>query len=127
MGNEFYKEWLHFAKMDLNAAEYLKGMHPVPLEIICYHCEQAAEKLLKAALIFYGIEAPKSHDLIQLNKMCTSANPAFETLIDSCIELSPYGVQIRYPANIELFDGDMECALRECKHVDAFVRNLLEA
>ena len=38
-------EWLDLAEMDLGAAEYLLGMRPVPVEIICYHCEQAAEKI----------------------------------------------------------------------------------
>lgn len=43
-----HKEWLEFAAMDLDSAQFLLGMRPVPVEIICYHCEQAAEKLLKA-------------------------------------------------------------------------------
>ena len=43
-------EWLDLAEMDLGAAEYLLGMRPVPVEIICYHCEQAAEKMLKGTL-----------------------------------------------------------------------------
>ena len=32
-------EWLEFACMDLSAAEYLLTMYPLPIEIICYHCE----------------------------------------------------------------------------------------
>ena len=38
-----HKEWLEFAAMDLDSAQFLLGMRPVPVEIICYHCEQAAE------------------------------------------------------------------------------------
>ena len=70
-GTSLSSEWLDMAEMDLNAAEYLLGMRPVPVEIICYHCEQAAEKLLKGALIHAGIEPPKTHDLIQLCKLCS--------------------------------------------------------
>ena len=44
MSTGLSSEWLEFAKMDLGAAEYLLTMHPLPVEIICYHCEQAAEK-----------------------------------------------------------------------------------
>ena len=51
-------EWLEMAEMDLGAAEYLLGMRPI--EIICYHCEQAAEKLLKGALIYLQID-PQKH------------------------------------------------------------------
>ena len=38
-----HKEWLEFAAMDLDSAQFLLGMRPVPVEIICYHCEQAAD------------------------------------------------------------------------------------
>lgn len=40
------KEWFEFAKRDLEAAKFLMDMYPKPLEIICYHCEQSAEKYL---------------------------------------------------------------------------------
>ncbi len=40
---EAAQKWLDFAYSDLSAAEYLCQMHPVPIEIICYHCEQAAD------------------------------------------------------------------------------------
>lgn len=63
-----HKEWLEFAAMDLDSAQFLLGMRPVPVEIICYHCEQAAEKLLKAVLVAVDVEPPKTHDLIQLCK-----------------------------------------------------------
>lgn len=42
MSTGLSSEWLEFAKMDLGAAEYLLTMHPLPVETICYHCEQAA-------------------------------------------------------------------------------------
>lgn len=34
------REWLRLAEMDLDAAEYLLNMRPVPVEIVCYHCQQ---------------------------------------------------------------------------------------
>jgi len=37
------KEWLRFVEMDRSAAYHLfTTMHPKPLEIICFHCQQAA-------------------------------------------------------------------------------------
>lgn len=43
MDKELVDEWFRFANMDLNTAKYLfENMHPAPLEIICYHCQQAA-------------------------------------------------------------------------------------
>lgn len=44
---EITREWLNFAEMDINSANYLLTMRPTPIEIICYHCQQCAEKALK--------------------------------------------------------------------------------
>jgi HEPN domain-containing protein len=40
------REWFTIAARDFAAAEYLKNMHPVPIDIICYHCQQSVEKYL---------------------------------------------------------------------------------
>ena len=48
MPNEYIteaKEWLSFSESDLGVADHLnKTYHPKPLEIICFHCQQAAEE-----------------------------------------------------------------------------------
>ena len=121
MSTGWSSEWLDFAYMDLSAAEHLLTMHPLPVEIICYHCEQAAEKFLKATLVQFDREPPKTHDLIQLCKLCCEVDTRFEQLADSCIELTPYGVQVRYPSNLELDESDAVCALKECRLVQDFV------
>jgi HEPN domain-containing protein len=48
------QEWERYAAMDLDSAEYLLHMIPVPIEIICYHCRQSAEKYLKGYLVLCG-------------------------------------------------------------------------
>ena len=121
MSTGWSSEWLDFAYMDLSAAEHLLTMRPLPVEIICYHCEQAAEKFLKATLVQFDREPPKTHDLIQLCKLCCEVDTQFEQLADSCIELTPYGVQVRYPSNLELDESDAVCALKECRLVQGFV------
>lgn len=120
-----HKEWLDFAAMDLESAQFLLDMRPVPVEIICYHCEQAAEKLLKAVLVAADIEPPKTHDLVQLCKKCAELDSAYEVLADACIELSPYGVQVRYPSNLDLNEDDMQYALTMCRRIDKVVREKL--
>ena len=118
-------DWFAFAKMDLGAAEHLLTMRPVPVEIICYHCEQAAEKLLKGVLAAFNTEPPKTHDLVQLCKLCSEKDTRYAELADACIELTPYGVQVRYPSDLELDDRDVACALRECKKIYEFVRQAM--
>ena len=36
-------EWFKIADADLNSANFLQKMHPIPIEIICYRCQQGAE------------------------------------------------------------------------------------
>ncbi|MBI5635486.1 HEPN domain-containing protein [Candidatus Micrarchaeota archaeon] len=61
-----FVDWIKEAKNDLMAAENLgqaKLFAPA-----CFHCQQAAEKALKAILIKSKKEFPKSHSLMQLAK-----------------------------------------------------------
>lgn len=40
--------WVNMAKQDLAVAKHLNAKFlPKPLEIICYHCQQAAEKAVR--------------------------------------------------------------------------------
>ena len=56
-----------FAEGDCEAAHYLNEgfFHPKSLEIICYHCSQAAEKAVKAVYVDLGSPGgmPKKHDI----------------------------------------------------------------
>jgi HEPN domain-containing protein len=47
-------EWFAFADNDLKSAKFLLRMHPTPLEIICYLCQQSAEKYLKGFIAMNG-------------------------------------------------------------------------
>ncbi len=119
-------EWIRLAEMDLGAAEHLLSMHPLPVEIICYHCEQSAEKILKGALAAFHTEPPKTHDLVQLCKLCSEMDGRYAELADACIELTPYGVQVRYPSDLELDERDVACALRECRKIHAFAQRIVQ-
>ena len=107
------KEWYKFATRDFAVAKHLYDtMHPKPLEVICYQCQQSAEKFLKGFLVLNEIEPPKIHDLRRLCEMCMEINKDFENLKDICMELNPYGVQPRYPNEIEVLETDVEKALQ---------------
>ena len=46
------KQWLDYAAQDLGVARHLfENYHPKPLEIVCYHCQQSAEKAIKAVIV----------------------------------------------------------------------------
>ena len=50
---------------------------------------------------------------------------AYAVLADACIELSPYGVQVRYPSDLDLNEDDMQYALTMCRRIDKVVREKL--
>lgn len=101
-------------------------MHPRPVEIICYHFEQSAEKYLKGYLIFNGSQVKRTHDLVLLNHECKKIDNDFVTIEDYCIELVPYGVQVRYPYQLEVNEEDMEIALDSAEQIAKFIYNKLD-
>jgi len=66
---EAAKEWFKIAESDLSSAAFLQEMRPTPVEIICYHCQQSAEKYLKGFLSLKEEEIQKTHDLVLLSSM----------------------------------------------------------
>jgi HEPN domain-containing protein len=118
---DIVKEWLDFAKKDFESARYLLDMRPVPLEIICYHCQQAAEKMLKGYLIYQDKEPPRTHNLEILCGMCMNAEVAFEDLVEPCGRLTLYSVQSRYPYQVQISDSDTKTAIVDADRVMNFV------
>jgi HEPN domain-containing protein len=102
-------------------------MWPTPLEIICFHCQQAVEKYLKGFLVFHGEEPPYIHDLDKLCKQCKSIEPLFAEVVDICSRITQYGVQPRYPAEISIDKADMLRALHDTQAVSAFMRRTAPA
>lgn len=94
------KSWLRLAETDLSVAQHLfQSYYPQPYEIICYHCQQSAEKAIKAIIIANGAKGglPKLHDLSFLLNQIKNAVKIDEKYYDYADTLTPYGVAVRYP------------------------------
>lgn len=119
-------EWFNKADMDLNLAVHAhKTMHPTPDEPICFHCQQSAEKDLKGFLVFHEIFPPKTHNLLDLLKMCIEIDANFDELKIKCNTLNRYSVMPRYPNELEITDGDLLLALSYAKSIKEFVKTKL--
>ena len=57
------REWLGKAKDDLRAARRLLKPPPALSSAAAFHCQQAAEKALKAFLAWRDVPFRKTHDL----------------------------------------------------------------
>lgn len=120
---EIVKQWIELADNDLALAEHTaKTMWPTPHEIVCFHCQQFAEKYLKAFLVSKGQEPPYIHDLVKLVALCAAENPVFEQIKQRCIMLTEYGVQPRYPGGMQIIEEDMVRALHFAADIKTFMR-----
>jgi len=115
---EYVAEWFQLADLDLASAEYLLGMRPQPLEIICYHCQQSAEKYHKGYLVYMSVEAPpRIHNLDTLCEMCSEYDERFQVLKKACNVLTGYSVHVRYPHESGVRENDMQKALEYARQI----------
>src|ERR1700730_16802477 len=93
------REWVDKAESDLHAALRLdSGSEPFRDEV-CFHCQQSAEKYLKALLEELGQYIHKTHDLEDLLNLLTTPHPKLRPLRRGLRFLSRFAVTIRYPGD----------------------------
>jgi HEPN domain-containing protein len=125
MINAYLVEWIHKAEEDYNAALALARQRKKTMpNAMSFHCQQCAEKYLKAFLVQNGVVFPKTHDLLELHKLCLSVNPALEFIGDLLDSLNPYSVEFRYPGD-EVNADEAKVAIRTVKEVRRFMRSQL--
>ncbi len=95
---------LRKAAQDEAVVRKFLGDPEVADEVVAFHAQQAAEKVLKAVLAFKGIRYGKVHDLTHLIDLLSDhGSPVPPHLVDICL-LTPFAVEYRY----EDWDGDEE-------------------
>ncbi|MBN1941959.1 MAG: HEPN domain-containing protein [Phycisphaerae bacterium] len=92
-------EWLRKADMDQAVAERLAADEVPFCNAITFHCQQAAEKYLKALLTFWEIEFPKTHILAMLIGLVETRDETLAKSLMDVIVLTPYGAELRYPGD----------------------------
>ena len=92
-----YEKWFKKTEADLLTIEILFKSNEAPVDICCFHAQQAAEKYIKAYLVVKNIIFPKTHDLELLVMLAAKANPAFLEIHKVALLLLNYGVAPRYP------------------------------
>jgi len=123
-----YKEWILKAEHDLKIAfDEINTKDPV-CDMICFHCQQAVEKLLKAFLIFHNKEISKTHDIADLIVRCMEIDKEFDEFFDKEIDsLTLYAVEMRYPGVLHFPSIDeAKDALNKAQYVKEFVMRKLE-
>ena len=115
---------------DLETARRAATGQPPFYDVAVYHCQQAAEKAVKAFLVHRGKPYQRTHDIEVLVDLARELNPAFSSLVDAADALTPYASRFRYPNAtfaIEPEPAEYNEALQHAKTIYSFVLNLLPA
>jgi HEPN domain-containing protein len=95
------KSWLHKAALDLRAAEHDLTASPPLLADAVFHCQQAAEKALKAFLMWYQTPFRKTHSLEEIGEQCLDLDRTLQDIVDKAVPLTEYAWKFRYPGDPE--------------------------
>lgn len=129
MDDEKIKEiqrWLIKSQHDLGSASRLMEGDEPYLDMAVYHCQQAAEKSIKAYLIYRDVVFEKTHNLVVLLFTCTTLDPRFKQWKEVAEMLNPYATEFRYPREaMEPEKDDAEKALVATKAFVDFIIQLL--
>ncbi|MSP00561.1 MAG: HEPN domain-containing protein [Acetobacteraceae bacterium] len=106
--------WLAMGVEDLKVARLcLDACEPVP-HAAAYHCQQAAEKLIKGLLVLADIPFTKTHDLRRLGTLATPKYPKHEDLFSATYLFTSWAFDFRYPGpGPEIPDDPDETELRQ--------------
>ena len=125
--DEVVGQWRAKARSDWTTVEILLGSDRRPADTVCFHCQQFAEKLLKALLTRHNVEAPKTHDLRRLIQLAEPFAPELSRLSDASDALTVHGVETRYPGDWrEIEPPEMNEVVELAKELGAILYSKLD-
>jgi HEPN domain-containing protein len=92
---------LQRADADLAAVRAIENHPEVPDEIVGFHGQQVAEKLLKGVLVANGVDFPRTHSIRFLLDLLDDRDLAPPPDLHAVVELYPFAVQLRYEAPLD--------------------------
>jgi len=122
------RAWLVRAADDLREAEHDLTAVPPLLRGAVFHCQQAAEKAMKGFLTWHSRPFRKTHNLIELGRLCLEVDQALERPLRQAAGLTEYAWKYRYPGEPEApTQEEAEAALAVARAVyDAVLARLPE-
>jgi len=116
--------WLAKADEDLAAIRACVAARPALVGVAAYHCQQAAEKLIKGLLVLAAMPFRKTHDLDELSAAAVPLYPDLEPLLAYVRVRTYWGFAFRYPMPAESESGppamgEIEAMLRQLSQLRA--------
>jgi HEPN domain-containing protein len=123
---ELVRNWLIKAQHDLAAARKLSTDPDPYLDVAVYHCQQAAEKVIKGFLVFRDQPFEKTHDVEVLITLALRYDARFSEWLEAAVRVAPYATEFRYPSELLEPDPDeFEQAMEAASGLYDFVLSLL--
>lgn len=119
------ENWLRRAKSNL-----IRAMQPKHEEVFwedyCFDAQQAAEKALKALLLFHKIPFRFVHDIAELLTVLEQNGVSLPESIKKAAELSDYAVEARYPGPMEpVTEDEHKEAIKAANEVVSWVKGII--
>ena len=114
-------QWVLKAEDDIESARTLAALARPKRDVACFHCQQAAEKYLKALLQELGLIVPRTHELNKLLNLLVRHDTTLAPLRRSVRSLTRYAVDFRYPG-VRATTRRMQAALRQAERVRTALR-----
>ena len=114
------KEWLKIAEEELQAAEHL--IEASLYRMVCYHAQQAVEKILKAILTEKEIEFSRTHNILDLSNAVKDIGYEAPLNVEDAVFLNSV-YRTRYPAALGLLPAgdptknDADRALKKAREM----------
>src|SRR5947209_6012154 len=116
------QSWVAKAEVDYAAAVDLLRRRKKPLpDAVCFHCQQCAEKYLKALLQEHSVAFAKIHDLAQLLALAAPLDPSLNAFAGSLSTLTRYAVRVRYPGYSATV-SEATAAVKDLRPIRAAIR-----
>ncbi len=121
------EDWLRRAKSNLERAMVGKISEGVVYEDLCFDCQQAVEKSLKALLVYRNVVFPRTHSISLLFELISTTGIIIPDEIKDAVILTEYAVSARYPGDYEPVDErEYDEAVQLAEKVINWIKQLIE-
>ena len=91
------RQWVRKAEADWGTVQKIEQDNPALNDQICFHCQQVAEKYLKALMQQLSLPVPRTHNLGSLLQQLEPHDATLRPLRRRLVNLTRFAVEYRYP------------------------------
>lgn len=123
-----YYDWIEAALQDRLAAELLVSDERL-YDSCAFHCQQCAEKSLKAYLLLKNGHLVDGHNLTWLCKQAVKLDSRFAEWLDESAALNHYYIETRYPSDfaVDITERRIARVLGMAREMYQFICGEIEA